>query len=180
MFIYMGKIGIIILLFFLFTIPSYSQTCVEARYLKEVGVREKTGNNDGKDVEKYLKSVGLGKSYSYCAAFVHWVLESCGIPTSITAWSPTAENRNNLIYSKSKWNKTPKSGDVFTLYSSKMKRINHTGFLHRYNDGIVTTVEANTSSNGAISGSILDVNGDGVYMKKRSIHTIHSISRWTD
>jgi len=30
-------------------------------YKSQLGVRERTGNNDGKDVEKYLKSVGLGK-----------------------------------------------------------------------------------------------------------------------
>ena len=169
----MGKIGIIILFSFLTIIPSYSQTCIEARYLKEIGVKEATGNNDGKRVEEYLKSTGLGKGYSWCSAFVKWVLNQCGIVTTITAWSPTAHNPNNLVYFKQKWNKAPKAGDVFTLYSQSKKRIAHTGFFHRINSNVIITVEGNTNDGGSF-------NGDGVYMRKRSVHTIYSISRWTD
>lgn len=164
----------------LFTTNICSQTCIEARYLKEVGVKELTNNNDGKRVEEYLASTGLGKGFSWCSAFVKWILNSCGVATNITAWSPTAHNSNNVIYNKGKWHKNPKPGDVFTLYSQSKKRIFHTGFFHRLNDKIVTTVEGNTSGQGVVSGSVLDVNGNGVYMKKRSIHTIYSITRWTE
>lgn len=176
----MERTCLIFLFFLLFTTNIYSQTCIEARYLKEVGVKELTGNNDGKRVEEYLKSTGLGKGYSWCASFVKWVFNSCGVSTSITAWSPTAHNSNNIVYFKNKWSKNPKPGDVFTLYSQNKKRIFHTGFFHRLNNKIVTTVEGNTSSGGVIEGSKLDVDGQGVYMRKRSIHTIHSITRWTE
>jgi len=34
----------------------------------ELGVREATGNNDGKRVEAYLRYTNLGKGYAWCAA----------------------------------------------------------------------------------------------------------------
>ena len=45
----------------------------------QIGVAEATGHNDGVQVEKYLKSVGLGKGYPWCAAFVNWSLNQVGI-----------------------------------------------------------------------------------------------------
>ena len=38
----------------------------------QIGIRELTGNNDGKEIEAYLKSVNLGKGYAWCVAFVVW------------------------------------------------------------------------------------------------------------
>lgn len=41
----------------------------------EYGVREATGNNDGPDVDKYLRTVGgAGTGWAWCAAFVNWTL----------------------------------------------------------------------------------------------------------
>lgn len=39
--------------------------------ISQVGVKEKTGKNDG-EVEKYLHSVGLKKGNPYCAAAQYW------------------------------------------------------------------------------------------------------------
>ena len=38
----------------------------------QVGIREKGGHNRGPEVERYLRSVGLGPGFSWCAAFVYW------------------------------------------------------------------------------------------------------------
>lgn len=167
----------LIIIFLTLSLNIHAQTCVEARYLKEVGVREATGNNDGKDVEKYLKSVGQTKGASWCAAFVHWVLEQCGIVTSITAWSPSALNKNNLVWFDNKWYKTPKAGDVFVLYSQTKKRIAHTGFFHRkLSETTFETVEGNAAPEGAKDS----FNGVGIFKKKRSFHATYAISRWVD
>ncbi len=40
--------------------------------IAQIGVKEKTGNNDGYKVEQYLKSVGLKKGNPYCAAGQYW------------------------------------------------------------------------------------------------------------
>jgi hypothetical protein len=148
------------------------QNCVVDCYLSQVGVREATGRNDGPEVEMYLRSVGLGKGYAWCGAFVRWVFDGCGISTRINAWSPTAHNGRNLVWFEKKWHKTPEPGDVFTVYSIKLKRISHTGFFHRkINDSFYETVEGNTNEGGSREG-------DGVYMRRRSFNATYSITRW--
>lgn len=152
-------------------LPEVKPTLPEI-YLSQVGVREATGRNDGPEVEMYLASVGLKKGYPWCSGFVAWSLNQAEIPHRINAWSPTAENRNNFVFRNSKFVTEPQSGDVFTIWYTKLKRIGHTGFYHEnQNESIIVTVEGNTNSQGSREG-------DGVYKKYRSLKTIHSISRW--
>ncbi len=146
---------------------------VQKTYKSQIGVRELTGNNDGPEVETYLSSVGLNKGYSWCAAFVKWCLDMCGIKTTITAWSPTAHNKKMVIYQSGKWFGEAREADVFTLYYHNLKRIGHTGFVDKvYNDKtMVQTVEGNTNGPGSREG-------DGVYLKFRPVKTINSITSW--
>jgi hypothetical protein len=171
-----AKVSIVIFLLFPLFLNS---SCIQDSYKKQIGVKELTGHNDGVEVEMYLHSVNAPKGSSWCAAFVHWNLNRCNIPNKVTAWSPTAHNPDNIVYFKSNYKKDPKAGDVFTLYSAQQRRIHHTGFFDKkINESIIQTVEGNTSGAGAITGSSQDVNGDGVYCKKRSLHSIYSITRW--
>ena len=163
---------ILILLLCSFNANNDNAPCVSCVYLQEVGVKELTGNNDGARVEEYQKATGNKRGDSYCASFVVWCFKQAGVTTTITAWSPTAENRKNLVYSGGEFIKEPREADVFTIYSQSKKRICHTGFFHkRINDAIYESVEANTNDNGSS-------NGDGVYKRKRSFRGTHSISRW--
>lgn len=148
------------------------QTCVVQTYNSQVGVRELTGNNDGKEVEMYLKSCGLGKGYSWCAAFVKWCFSQCGIPTpGMNAWAATAQS-SVLIYKNGKFLSEPQPADVFTIWSISAKRVSHTGFHdHRINTSFYNTVEGNTNDGGS-------ANGDGVYRRKRSYNQTHTLSRW--
>lgn len=137
-------------------------------YHSQIGVREKTGNNDGKEVEMYLKSTGLGKGNPWCAAFVRWNFDQCGVKTNISAYSPTAYSKNKIVW-KQGWKKDLKPGHVFTLYYQSKGRIGHTGFVNdKVNDKIVTTVEGNTNGEGSRDG-------DGVYKRKRSLNTLYAI-----
>lgn len=141
-------------------------------YRSQIGVREATGNNDGPEVEMYLRSTGLGKGNSWCAAFVHWCFQQAHIPNTVTAWSPTAHNPNNIVWFQLKFQKKPLPGDVLTLYSASLGRIHHTGFVDaEINTSLYQSVEGNTNDNGS-------VNGDGVYERKRSYNTTYSITRW--
>lgn len=145
----------------------------------QVGVKELTGNNDGFNVEKYQKSTNSPKNSSWCASFVKWCFLQCGKNVAITAWSPSAHNSKNIIMMNGKFYKEPINSDVFTIYSISKKRIVHTGFYYKYyNSKVFVTVEGNTSGNGVLSGSVLDVNGNGVYKKLRSYNAIYSITRW--
>lgn len=141
-------------------------------YRSFIGVREKTGKNDGPEVERFLAHEGFGEGYAWCAAFVSFCLDSAGFQNSITAWSPTAHRPSNLVYSKGKFIKEPEPGHVFTIYYPKKKRIGHTGYYDGWaSENIMQTVEGNT--NGSKSRE-----GDGVYVILRPINTIHSISSW--
>lgn len=146
-------------------------------YMSQVGVTEATGNNDGKDVEKYLKSVGLKKGYAWCAAFVKWCFDQAKIPTKINGAAASAHNRDNLVWFNHKFIKDPQAGDCFTLWYTKLNRIGHTGFFHsKINSSVYDTYEGNTGEGGAIDVGTRE--GDGVYHKYRSFNATYSISRW--
>lgn len=149
-----------------------AQPTIQKVYTSQIGVREATGRNDGKEVEKYLRSVGLGKGYAWCAAFVKWCFDHAGVKTTINAYSPTAQS-NRLLWFKGKLLAEPAPGDVFCLYFPSMKRIGHTGFYDgRLNSSLFRTVEGNTNDAGSREG-------DGVYRKYRSFKATYSISRWS-
>lgn len=154
------------------TTPSITEV-----YISQLGVSELTGNNDGKDVEKYLKAVGLKKGYAWCAAYVRWCYDQAKIKTSINGAAASAHNRDNLVFFNRKIIKEPEPGDAFTLWYSKLNRIGHTGFYHqKLNSSIYETYEGNTSAGGAIDVGSRE--GDGVYRKYRSFNATYSISRW--
>lgn len=147
-------------------------------YLSQVGVMERTGNNDGKSVEMYLRSVGLKKGYAWCAGFVRWSYDSAGVKTNINAMALSAENKANYVYKNGVFLKEPEAGDAITFYYSNLGRIGHTGFYHeRVNDKIYMSVEGNTGNAGANNDGIVR-EGDGVYKKYRSFKSTYNISRW--
>lgn len=131
----------------------------------EIGIKELTGNNDGKRVEEYLNSVGLGKGDPYCAAFVSFVFKKAGYPRPRTGWSPALFPKNRLV-------KQPLTADVFGIYFPSLKRVAHCGFVDRRNGDWLVTTEANTDPSGGR-------NGDGVYTRLRHIKTIHNFADWT-
>lgn len=154
---------------------SLGNDCLINKLDRQLGVRETGGNNYGYKVGIYLQSVGLGEGYSWCAAYVHWCLQQCGIETPITAWSPTAFNQKNVVYLQGKFYKEVEPGDVFVIYSMSKKRIAHTGFVRaRINSRVFKSNEGNASREGAVN----PYDGDGVYEKFRSYHMIYGISRW--
>lgn len=150
----------------------FSQTRLTQIYLSQIGIREKTGHNDGPQVEAYLKSVGLGKGYAWCAAFVHWCLVQAKIPNRINGAAATAHNQSHILWMNRKLVAEPAPGDVFTLWYNRLNRIGHTGFYHqRVNTSVYESIEGNTNEAGSREG-------DGVYKKYRSFNATYSITRW--
>ena len=162
--------------FLFFGIPnSLGNPCLEKIMDRQLGVKEAGGNNRGWKIAQYLESVGLPEGYPWCASYVHWVLEKCSIPNTITAWSPTAHNKKNIVYFRREFKKHPKVGDVFTIYSMRNGRISHTGFFReRINDKFYLTNEGNASAENAAN----PYDGNGVYEKVRSFNATYSITRW--
>ena len=142
-------------------------------YSKEIGIREKTGNNDGQRVEEYLKSCSLKKGNPWCAAFVTWTFKKAGVDAVISAYSPSWFPSKRTIYTRgSKGNKTPLKADVFGIYFSSKGRIAHVGFIDEWdNNSYCITVEGNTNDEGSREG-------DGVYRKRRLKSQIYKVSRF--
>ncbi len=115
--------------------------------VSQVGVRELTGNNDGKQVELYLRSVGLEKGQPWCAAFLAWLHDKKGIPNPQSAWSPDWF-KSNVVYDRFDLNEigfTARPGQVFGIYFASKKRISHVGLIINQTSQHYETVEGNTS-----------------------------------
>lgn len=130
----------------------------------QVGIREATGNNDGPEVEKYLRYTGNKKGEPWCAAFVSWIFAQAGFKQPLTAWSPS-------LFPKSKLAKQPLPAMVFGIYFIDKGRIAHAGLIEKTQDNWLYTIEGNTNVNGSREG-------DGVYRKIRHVKTIKAFANW--
>lgn len=130
----------------------------------QLGVRELTGRNDGKDVEAYLRYTGLPKGNPWCAAFVSWVYGKAGFAAPRTAWSPA-------LFPVGKRNRTMRPGMVYGLYDAKKGRIVHCGIGKTAHSDWILGIEGNTNVLGG-------VDGDGVYLKRRHRSSLYAIADW--
>jgi hypothetical protein len=130
----------------------------------QIGVKEKTGNNDGKMVETYLHAVGLKKGAPWCAAFVSWLYKQAGLKEPHTGWSADLFPKGRLV-------KEVVPANVFGIYFPRLGRIAHCGLIERSHGHWVQTIEGNTSSEGSREG-------DGVYRKLRHLKCISKMSDW--
>ncbi|WP_240768706.1 hypothetical protein [Olivibacter sp. XZL3] len=155
---------------------------VKKIYDSQLGVREATGRNDGPQVEAYLAYTGLGKGHAWCAAFVCWVLGRAEVDNPKTAWAASLFPQDKLVWPRAKAlargsrttnNEKPitKTSCVFGLYFPSLKRIAHCGFIDKWGEKEVITVEGNTNDNGSREG-------DGVYRKRRPIKSLYAVADW--
>lgn len=166
--------GLIAFLLLTGACPVDRRVTIKAKYLQEVGVREATGKNDGKSVEKYLRTTNLGKGYAWCAAFVNYVLKESGAKHNNSAWSPAWFPSSRVIYTRGqKTKQVPQHGDVFGIWFQNRNRIAHVGFVHEWGSDVVITVEGNTNDAGSREG-------DGVYKKRRLKRQIYQVAQWVD
>lgn len=119
----------------------------------QLGVQEiPKGSNSGPDVEKYLKSVGLGKGYAWCMAFVFWCVMEAS--TKLKVANPLLKTGGVL----KQWNarpllrvETPQAGDIFIIDFGK--GAGHTGWVEAVlTGGRIQTIEGNTNSAGSREG----------------------------
>lgn len=140
-------------------------------------VRELTGKNDGVEVEKYLKSVGLGKGYAWCMAFVYWGFQTGSKELGVI--NPVPKTAGVLdCYAKAKGmhlvTGDPEEGDQFIMDFGK--GAGHTGVVTEVKNGRIYTVEGNTSADPSYSGE--DREGNGVFERARQISTIKAFLRY--
>lgn len=150
---------------------SVARTCVVDAAMSDVGVREATGRNDGPEVERYLAHVGLGKGYAWCAAFVSYHLDGCGVKNPKSAWSPAFASAADRVWQPRKAARSPLPGDVFSIYYANLKRVGHVGLVTGMDGRYILTVEGNTSGPGSREG-------DGVYARKRELAKVYAVTSY--
>lgn len=119
----------------------------------QIGVEEAAGHkNTGKDVEKYLASVGLGPGYSWCMAFVYWChQQACEAMGTKILMFKTGGVLEQWRQRKDKYRAlTPQPGDVFIMDFGK--GTGHTGIVEKVEDDVIHTIEGNTNDDGSREG----------------------------
>lgn len=121
-------------------------------------VREKTGKNDGKEVEAYLKSIGLGAGYPWCQASVYWCYDLAAKQLSMVNPVPkTGGVLECLRQAKAKGYRIildPEQymqGDQFIMDYGGGK--GHTGLIEAKVLTNVYTIEGNTNDEGSRDGN---------------------------
>lgn len=111
------------------------------------------GSNAGVDVEKYLKSVGLGKGYSWCMAFVYW----CVSESSIKLKLPNVLLKTGSVLAQYNYQKkqgcvvdVPQVGDIFIMDFGKGQ--GHTGWVIGVKGNRILTLEGNSNDDGSREG----------------------------
>lgn len=130
----------------------------------ELGLREKTGHNDGERIAGFLSKVGLKKPEPWCAAFISWVYAEAGFEKPRSGWSPD-------LFPVSRLARSALPGNVIGIYFPEKKRIAHVGLIERLDGDWVVSLEGNTNITGSREG-------DGVYRKRRHRKTIFRIADW--
>ncbi len=142
-----------------------------------IGVKEEWGSNRGYWVNRFLLNAKSKPGNQWCAAFVAFCLDSARVkslavrsalarsyvrPNSVKATRVISENMEIPPGSIVVWRR---GNTIF----------GHVGFVVNWKGKTGTTIEGNTSS--GVRGSQND--GDGVYMRKRTINP-YSYFRITD
>ena len=189
----------IILSCLLFLIPLYAYTgvpsdysdCLSEYYYKaNIAVEisdsfegiEEIGNNEGfsnQSFERMMKGVGWYKGAPWCAFSLKLIYQLAGMKTTVTGFSPTAYNKNHVIYTDGKLYEPIKPGDSGTLSYSKYKNnksrykaIGHAFIIKKaIGNSAVITGEGNTDGDG-------EREGNGYYEKIRPLNANIHITRW--
>lgn len=118
----------------------------------QLGVTEATGHNDGPAVESYLKSVGLGKGYAWCMAFVYWCAKQAALKLGlVNPLKCTGGVLDEWQSGRGTHITIPEPGCVFILKTSEGY---HTGIVTGvFPGGVLHTIEGNTNNNGSREGT---------------------------
>lgn len=154
--------------------------------LSEVGVREKTGHNDGARIDFYNKTAKVPLRSPYCASFVYsayvqakLIPKGIKYPAQARQWF---QDPKRLVISQQslrgnrRMMKLPKRGDVVGYYfRSGFNAISHIEILDRIDlEGeYIYCIGANTSAKN--SANSVDRAGDGVYYVRRKLSSFYQI-----
>lgn len=139
--------------------------------LRQLRVREKTGKNDGVEVEMYLRSIGLGKGYAWCVAGQYWCEDQAADQLQV----PNPMFRTGGVHAL--WRNTPskfkftepKKGRLMLMDFGKgqghITRVKRDELIRTGGIMKVNTVEGNTSADP--TSAVDDREGQGWFERLR-------------
>lgn len=142
-------------------------TCAD----KYIGIREKTGHNDGPAVEAILRNLGLGKGYAWCAALQAQIFDDAGLKNPHSAYCPDWF-RTNVVYRRDKPSPIPftaKKGQNAGFFIQSKGRVGHIGMIYAESKWNYLLKEGNTNEAGSDEG-------EGAYNKIRNKKSIFIIA----
>ncbi len=127
----------------------------------QVGVRELLVRgkyrNSGRDVEKYLRTIGLGPGYAWCSAFVVWCYRQAGLNVPAYGKARSWFTPKTIIWPRAR-GRLPQPGDPHG-YRFAGLNIDHVGLIVIWGTSpMAEVIEGNT-------GSRASREGEGVYRK---------------
>jgi len=159
-------------------VPRYSVN-MPKRYVEQVvsfgradvGKTERTGNNDGKHIDRYAKAVGMPLRSAYCYAAIYTWCDDAALMTGLVNPMPQTGSTQSAYNVAAKTfrraaNDSPRRGDVL-IWRIPRKWLGHAALIvTARKNGLVETIEANTSR--SVAGNQRD--GGGVWTKQRFIN----------
>lgn len=134
---------------------SLAQKSLEIALVQDGVSESPKHDNSGPVVEQYLASVGLGKGYPWCMAFVYWCVNQAANMLATT--NPLVKTGGVMRqWNETKLPKLPKtskevkSGDIFIMEFGKGN--GHTGFVVSIDGKNAHTIEGNTNDDGSREG----------------------------
>jgi hypothetical protein len=183
-----GEIGMLTwaVLFGPETVPEHQQTGDEfllrvVQIAAEEARREvrevPTNSNDGPDVRKYLRSVGLGPGFAWCCAFMYWSFDEAaqqlGRPNPMVKTAGCLDHWNRAEAHGARRIRTAEALDTPDAIAPGMvfvmdhgHGLGHTGIVEEVASGLLTTIEGNTDASRTREGG-------GVYRLTRKINQIN-------
>lgn len=129
---------------------------------------QEIGSNEGPEVSKFLKSVGLNPGYAWCAAYVSFCFDAADNTVLPKVRSARAQafitNRSHDASDILRHKVRPKMGWVL-VWKNGNGPYGHVGFVVSWHGRCGVTVEGNTSS--GVYGSQRE--GDGIWLRVRCI-----------
>jgi hypothetical protein len=141
----------------------------------QLGVRELSGNNDGRAIDLYRASVAkwlntIKPKPAWCACFYHFLFWAIDINVKKSARARDYFSKKLGSYNPSLHPERPPKFGWAVGYRFKNNQIRHIGYVYEWNPDpnvpMCRILEGNTSNKGVMGIVVRD--GDGVYIKTRA------------
>lgn len=143
-----------------------------------VGIREKTGRNDGKLVELIQKTSGGKKSYAWCMYFVQTCIAYAELKTGMKSKIKSSGSCASVRLASTpdmKVKTIPLPGAIILWIHANGN--GHTGIVVAADEDTFFACEGNTSGGLDEQGNV-EREGGGAYYVKRSMHPTGEMKLW--